>query len=63
MRINMLLREGMEMLLYTTMGMGMRMGIRHGNGIEKVIPAHLYVKQFAAFVHCNQSALGLLNCN
>ena len=43
MGINMLLREGMEMFLYTTMGMGMRMGIRHGNGIEKVIPEHLYM--------------------
>ena len=41
MGINILLREGKRMFLYTTMGMGWEWEYGHGNGIEKAIPAHL----------------------
>ena len=41
MIISILLREGMGMFLYTTMGMGKEWEYGHGNGIEKVITAHL----------------------
>ena len=34
MEINILLREGMEMFLYTTMGMGWKSEYDHGNGRE-----------------------------
>ena len=43
MRINVLLREGIGMLLYTTMGMRWEWEYGLGNGIEKVIPAHLFL--------------------
>ena len=41
MGINILLREGMVMFVYTTMGINEReWEYGHGNGIEKVIYAH-----------------------
>ena len=43
MGINILLREGMGMFLFTAMGMGWEYG--HGNGIKKVIPAHLWLEE------------------
>ena len=46
MEINTLLREGMEMLVYSTMEMGWEWKYGHGNGIEKLIPAHLYFEVY-----------------
>ncbi len=46
MGINILLREGMGMFLYTTMAMGWEWEFSCGNGIKKVISAHLYVLSF-----------------
>ena len=42
--MNILLREGLGIFLYTTMGMGSEWEYVHGNGrneIEKVVSAHL----------------------